>query len=380
MMKILHISPAYKPAFIYGGPTLSVAKLCEVLSAKYIVEVITTTANGKTELPVPTQRSLTVDGVNVQYFNRIIKDHVHFSPSLLWNLYKRLHNNKFKTIVHIHSWWNLIAVMSCIVAKATNTPIVLSPRGMLTQYTQKNRNTVFKSLIHNSIGKFLISSCHVHATTNQEKQDILKICNPKSINVISNFITIPKVLYPHPTSLSLTFKLIFLSRIEEKKGLELLFRSLAGCSFSWQLTISGTGECNYIEKLKKLSHSLNISSSIIWTGYVTNEHKYKLLSTHNMLVLFSYNENFANVVIESLISGTPVAISSGVGLADYIKANDLGWVSEMNQSEITKTLNSAFQNTEKRLRINKNAPNLIKCHFSELQILSQYLQLYKNIQ
>jgi len=379
-MKILHITPAYKPASVYGGPTLSIAKLCEVLSTRYAIEVMTTTANGKTELPVLSHSPLIVDGVSVQYFHRITKDHTHLSTSLLWSLCKRL--RKTKLIVHIHSWWNLVAVISCVIAKATNTHIVLSPRGMLTSYTLKNRNTIFKSIIHNSIGKFLISHCHVHATSDQEKYDILKICTPKSIRVISNFITIPSVHYLQapPPSFHLTFKLIFLSRIEEKKGIELLFESLAKCSFSWRLTIAGMGEYNYIEKLKKLSDSLNISDSINWIGYITDEHKYQLLCNHNLLVLFSYNENFANVVIESLVSGTPVAISSKVGLSDYIKANDLGWVSEMNAKAIARTLSDAFLDTKKRLRINSTAPALIRAHFSEQEILNQYVQFYQNLQ
>jgi glycosyltransferase involved in cell wall biosynthesis len=379
-MKILHITPAYKPASVYGGPTLSIAKLCEVLSTKYTIEVLTTRANGKTELPISSHNPLIVDGVSVQYFHRITKDHTHLSLSLLWSLCKQL--RKTKTTVHIHSWWNLVAVISCVIAKATNTLVILSPRGMLTSYTLKNRNAIFKSLIHNSIGKFLISHCHVHATSDQEKSDILKICTPRSIGVISNFITIPAVHYLHAPlpSFHSTFKLIFLSRIEEKKGLELLFESLAKCSFSWQLTIAGMGKCNYIEKLKKLSKSLNISDSINWIGHITNEQKYQILCNHDLLVLFSYNENFANVVIESLISGTAVAISSNVGLSDYIKANDLGWVSEMNAKAITRTLNDAFLDTKKRFRINSTAPSLIRTHFSEQEILNQYVQFYQNLQ
>jgi hypothetical protein len=31
-MKILHITASYKPAYVYGGPVMSVAKLCEELT------------------------------------------------------------------------------------------------------------------------------------------------------------------------------------------------------------------------------------------------------------------------------------------------------------------------------------------------------------
>jgi len=380
-MRIIHISPAYKPAYIYGGPTLSVAKLCEALAKRHTVDVMTTKANGKAELQVSSHSPVIVDGVSVRYFNRLTKDHTHFSPCLLWNLYKQLRNSKIKTIVHIHSWWNLVAILSCITAKITSTPVLLSPRGMLTSYTLNNRNTIYKSLIHLTIGKLLISTCHIHATSDREKQDILRTSNPKTMNVIPNFITIPPIhsFKPCIPSTTLPFKLIFLSRIEEKKGLELLFDSLAKCTFNWQLTIAGMGEPKYIEKLKALSQLLNISASINWTGRITNNEKYKVLSNHDLLVLFSYNENFANVITESLLSRTPVAISSQVGLSDYIKANDLGWVSEMNQPAITSTLHEAFLDINKRFKISKSAPSLIKVYFSEQQLLNQYLQLYQSL-
>lgn len=53
-MKIIQICAAYKPAYIYGGPTMSVSKLSEELvKAGLDVVVLATTANGKVELNVP---------------------------------------------------------------------------------------------------------------------------------------------------------------------------------------------------------------------------------------------------------------------------------------------------------------------------------------
>lgn len=378
-MKIIHISPAYKPAGFYGGPTASVSYLCEALIKKCYVEVITTQANGKTELGVPAQRPLIIDGVPVRYFKRITKDHTHFSPSLLWYLYLKLRKNKEGVIVHIHSWWNTVVIFSCLIAKCTGTNIILSPRGMLTRYTLNNRNPIFKTLIHNIIGKPLIAGCYVHATTFREQLDILQTAKPKRIIIIPNFVHFPyqlQIPLRAPFRPSLVFRLIFLSRIEEKKGMELLFKSLTMIRFPWKLTIAGTGEHGYIDNLKKLTATLGISEAVDWIGQVTNRDKYRILANHDLLTLFSYNENFANVVIESLVSGTPVAISEHVGLSDYVIQNDLGWVSELNCTAIAQTLTNSFNDYEKRIRINKMAPLFIKKDFSEYKLLKQYFQLY----
>ncbi|TCD00799.1 XrtY-associated glycosyltransferase XYAG1 [Pedobacter psychroterrae] len=381
-MKIIHITPSYKPAYIYGGPVISVAKLCEKLASQPLdIEVLTTRANGKTELKTPDTTA--IDGVKIQYFNRITKDHTHFSPSLLWNLYKMIIKTTPGTVIHIHSWWNFVAIFSCLLAKIKKIPVVLSPRGMLTEYTLKNNNSLSKRLIHQLIGKYLVAYSALHATTEMEKEDILKIIQPKSIKVIPNFIYFPdedikKNVHPNYES-DKSFKLLFLSRVDEKKGLELLFRALADCQFPWSLTIAGTGDHTYQDKLKQLTMNLDISQSINWIGYIKKEKKYEVLASHQLLVLCSHNENFANIVLESLSVGTAVAISDKVGLAPFIKEQKLGWVADLDPHSITAMLTNAYQSPQIITHIRNNAPSVISSHFNEATILRQYLKLYKNL-
>ena len=72
-------------------------------SLLYNVEVITSLANGKEELPYPSGKIKIVEGVPVRYFKRWTKDHSHFSPTLLWHLWKTA---KTLDVIDIHSWWN----------------------------------------------------------------------------------------------------------------------------------------------------------------------------------------------------------------------------------------------------------------------------------
>lgn len=393
-MKLIHITASYKPAYIYGGPIQSVAKLCEALIAPKIkpsttravdLEVLTTTANGTKELDVITDKPLLVDGVAVAYFKRLTKDHSHFSPKLLLKLRKEIlhYNQDDKTIIHIHAWWNLVSVLSCWVAKWYEVPVVLSPRGMLTAYTQNNRNSFSKRLLHALIGKKLLQYCHIHATSEQEKQDILKIITPKSITVIPNLVNIPAsfngsgpAVAQYETSV---FRLIFLSRIEEKKGLELLFDALSLLEINWQLTIAGSGTDEYVNSLKLKTEKLNINGRINWAGQVGNENKYHLMAQHDLLVLTSFNENFANVVIESLSVGTPVLLSDQVGLSDYVINNQLGWVTTLDINSITENLLTAFFQPEKREMIRQSAPTIIKRDFNDQVLAGRYLQLYKSL-
>lgn len=222
-MKIIHINASYKPAWVYGGPTMSVAKLCESLALKNIeIEVLTTLANGENELYFTPKKPQEIDGVRVTYFKRLTKDHSHFSPSLYLSLYQKIKKEK-KTIVHIHAWWNLISIFSCLIALMMKASVIVSPRGMITKYSQNNRHKFIKSLFHNLLGKFLLQRCYVHVTSELEKQDILEIVVPKSIHIISNIVELPltkdleKITNNSKLNVKNPYKILFLSRIEEKR-------------------------------------------------------------------------------------------------------------------------------------------------------------------
>jgi len=381
-MKTTHICPSYKPAYIYGGPTMSVSKLCEGLAqAGCNTELLTTTANGKTTLKVPTNRPVWLDGVLVYYFKCFSNAPLHFSPALLWHLLFK----KDVKLLHLHSWWNSAIILACIVAKMKKIPVLLSPRGMLTPYTLENRNKVFKSLIHQLIGNRLLEYCHIHASTEKEKQDMLSFIKPKSVTVIPNLVRLPEVPSNYiPVQLlksdaNRAIKLVFLSRIEEKKGLGILFAALAKADFKWKLLIAGTGETKYLKRLKNLAAHLGITSSLSWLGQVQDEDKFQLLAGQDLMVLPSHNESFANVVVESLLVGTPVVISDQVGLADYVSAKNMGWISKLTVDDLNHALSEARGSQQQRDRIRKQAPEIIKTDFSDQNLIVQYLRLYKSI-
>lgn len=381
-MKIIQICAAYKPAYVYGGPTMSVSKLSEELTkANLDIIVLTTTANGETELDVPIGKATWVDGVKVYYFKRWTKDHTHFSPALFWFLHKEIKKQKAKNeelIIHIHAWWNLVSIFSCLTAKLHGVKVILSPRGMLTSYSLNNRNSKFKDIIHTLLGKRLLKHCHIHATSKKELNDVAQTCEVKGITVIPNFIDFPKSIQ-NQTTKSEKYRLLFLSRIEQKKGLELLFKALTQTNIKYQLSIAGTGEISYIENLNELTKKLNIHQHIKWIGHINGNDKFQLMTRNDLLVLPSYNENFANVVIEVLAVGTPILISDGVGLSDYVLENNLGWVSSNTPEQLAQTLHKSFLEKEKRESIRTLAPSIIKRDFDESILVKKYISLYRNL-
>lgn len=371
-MKILIVTPSYKPAYIYGGPIFSVSYLAEQLSIHNEVLVVTTTANGIDELNVVTNKTCNIDGVNVLYFKRQTKDHTHFSYDLLKFLWQDA--NKFE-IVHIQSWWNLVAIFSLIICKIKNINCVISPRGMLSDYSLKK--SFFRRFFLHFVGINILSHAKIHATSNYEFQAIKSIYYKFNIFNIPNFINLPNVKKVNHSSLkNNSLKILFLSRIHPKKGLDVLFNALSQLEFEFCLDIVGDGDDTYINKLKKYAISCNIADKIIWHGSKYNTDKDKMYLDSDIFVLPSHDENFANTVLESLSVGTAVLLSKSVGLSNFVSEYSLGWIYDNTIVDLKNKLNEIYHSKIKLDAISVAAPEIVKNKFNSEKILIDYMELY----
>ncbi len=371
-MTILHVSPSYNPAFVYGGPTRSVAGLCEQLAKIGVhLTVITTTANGRLELP--RQKNL-VKGVEVTYHSRWTGDHSHFSPGLLWAFCWKI---KKVQIIHIHSWWNLVVIPVVLICRLRGIKPVLSPRGMLSPYTLKSPA---KSLFQRLIGQWLLKGTILHATSIQEASDALMSVSDWPHFVLPNIIELPPLGYFFPNTPPVNYcQFIFLSRIHPVKGLEMLFAVLSVLDFPWRLQIVGEGDVSYIAQLQQLAQNHGIAEQIEWLGWQKGTEKFQLLADADLFLLPSQSENFANAVLESLAVGTPVVVSNKVGLSDYIAKQKLGWVASLGKGTWANTLRTAWeaQNTRKEIRL--TAPTLVQRDFGAETLAHKYMEAYQRI-
>src|SRR5215475_4210617 len=100
-MKILHVVPTYYPAVRYGGPIRSVHGLASALAAQgHDVHVYTTNLDGEGVLPVPLDRPVPLDAVNVWYFATSVGRRLYRSPGMGRALRAKISDFD---IVHLHS-------------------------------------------------------------------------------------------------------------------------------------------------------------------------------------------------------------------------------------------------------------------------------------
>lgn len=386
-MTILHVTPSYKPAYIYGGPIISVSKLAENQSELGIsVTILTTTANGKEELITEPRIKQIVNGITVQYFPRWTKDHTHFSPGLLWALFKTARSYD---VIHIHSWWNLVAMLSVLVCWLKGVRPVLSPRGMLSGYTLGKEGGLVKKWLHRLFGKWLLSKTVLHGTVPAEVEEARKFNPNWEYFVAPNIVDLPQVTNTTrsnsaPPSLASSggqaLRVVFLSRIDPKKGLDITFEALANVNIPWHLSIAGKDKGPYSEELKALSKRLNICQHITWLGWLSGDQKYEALQEADLFILTSRNENFANVVLESLACGTPVLVSKNVGLSEYIaQYPELGHVCSLNTNDIAQHIEEIYQNQKTAGIDRPNIRQQVLADFDSQKIAREYLEAYRTI-
>jgi len=173
-------------------------------------------------------------------------------------------------------------------------------------------------------------------------------------------------------------RLLYLSRIHPKKKLHVLLKALPFVDGEWQLTVAGDGDPQYLTQLKQIALNQNIDDKINWVGFKGNE-KFDLMANHDMLILPSEDENFANVVIESLSVGTAVVITKTVGLASYVSKNMFGAICDMDQFSLSDKINQLAAQPQKLASIAQNAPGIIRRDFDDHQLTGHYIKMYSKI-
>jgi glycosyltransferase involved in cell wall biosynthesis len=374
-MKILFIAPSYKPAYIYGGPIVVIARLAErLVQLGHEVTVYTTTANGNKELDVPIKEPVMVDGVTVRYFKRLTKDHTHISPSLYaytWSTAKQY------DVVHIHSWWNFLVLGAALMCMLRGVKPVLSPHGMFCDYVLTANNQAKKKVLHAVIGKQLLKNSYLHVSSQMEWNECLKVNEGWRGANIFNLVDLPSGEYEREQKP--VFTISFLSRIDPKKGLDILLHALSGVSFPYRLQIAGSGDEVYVLQLKKMVNDLGMEEHVEWVGWMNSEQKFPFLAGSDLFALTSLNENFAIVVIESLYVGTPVLISNNVGLSNYVAQNGFGWITGIESvTEIREKLTQAYNNRQERNEIASRARQIIDRDFNEAKLAGDYVKLYES--
>ncbi|MFT3932640.1 MAG: glycosyltransferase [Chitinophagaceae bacterium] len=288
------------------------------------------------------------------------------------NLYKWLTENLFqydKVIIHglwrYHAYavskaWHHLKKNAALNSKVL-PQVYIMPHGMLDPYFQNAKTRKLKAIRNNLYWRFIEKNVVNNAAgllfTCEEELRLARIpfqpYSPKSEKVVGLGVENPPAfaesmkhaLQEKCKGLNGAPYLLFLSRIHEKKGVDLLIQAYAALvensngEIPFKLVIAGPGlDTPYGEKIKSLAATVrNAAENIFFPGMLTGDAKYGAFYGAEAFILPSHQENFGIAVVEALACGKPVLISNQVNIWREIEASGAGIVAD-NTLEGTSAL------------------------------------------
>ena len=136
-----------------------------------------------------------------------------------------------------------------------------------------------------------------------------------------------------------TRNLLFLGRLHEKKGVDLLLKAVAAVRqrepermAGVRLVMAGPANDDYGQHMQALAAQLGLNDITVWTGMVSGPEKWGAFRCAEAFALPSHQENFGISVAESLACGVPVLISNQVNIWREIEADRAGLVGDDTQA------------------------------------------------
>jgi len=337
-MRVLWIAPAFYPAINYGGPTFSGLGLCRGLAAAGVdLRVLTTNDGGYGErLEVDTKAENVLEGFRIRYCPGLIPR--AFSSEILARLPGAIH---WADVVHLTSVYNFTTVPSLLACRVQGKATVWSPRGALQRWEGSSRlglKAIFEATCRGVAPARLV----LHATSDEEARESLERFPRAQARVVPNGVDLPeRVLEKAPSK---ALRILFLGRLDIKKGLDVLLKAAAIAhqtfDLDFTLNIAGTGTDGYVQSLKTLAETLGIQERVRFAGYVNDSQKGQVFADADVLVVPSHTENFARVIPEALAHAVPVIASRGTpwsGLAE----RGAGWWVENTPQALAEVLSAA---------------------------------------
>jgi glycosyltransferase involved in cell wall biosynthesis len=278
-------------------------------------------------------------------------------------------------IIHSHGLWMMPNVYPGIVAKRHDVPLVISPRGALSEWAFQH-GAVIKPLFWFLVQKpaLTATSCF-HATSESEYKAIRRMGFRQPIAIIPNGIDIPafarKRSQHHRT-------LLFLGRVHPSKGLDMLLPSWQAVQKrfpDWRLKIAGPDNGGYLSKMQHLAAQLHLER-IEFVGALKGKQKWQAYQEADIFVLPTYSENFGMTVAEALAAGLPAIVSKGAPW-EGLEQKKAGWWIDVGPDPLVTCLNHALSQPPDTLaEMGERGRAWMQAEFSWKQVAAMMDQTY----
>jgi glycosyltransferase involved in cell wall biosynthesis len=385
-MRVLHVIRTLDPAS--GGPVEGVRQI-SVLSERYGVDAEVVCQDD------PKSSWLATWVVPIHPIGKCLST---FGYTKRLDLWLAENVTRFDALV-VHGIWMYLSLATWKAATQKHVPYYLFTHGFLDPwFRRKYPHKHVKKMLYWRLyeHKVLRDAAAVLFTTEEEKRLAENAFQPYRCNTVvvgfgatSPDITekvkgcqtlIQSLSASHPDLKGRRF-ILYLGRIHEKKGIDLLlggFANLKDQDSNLALLIAGPGDATVVDELKSLGRNLGLGERVVWTGPLYDQEKWDAMKAADVFVLPSHQENFGVSVAEALACGTPVLISNKVNIWREVDRAGAGLVETDDLEGTTRLLQRWHHlNPEEKERMSKNARSCFSSHFDMTTSCRQLFELLR---
>lgn len=252
-----------------------------------------------------------------------------------------------KTCVHhFHGLWEPEHAAFSWRLRRRNLPYVVSPHGMLEPWAIRNRR--LKKIMYMNLveRRHLTGASSLFVTSAMEAQHARHVLSHDNFIVLPIGCSDPKGADYRAARTRLgwapdTRVLLYLSRIDKKKGLDMLLSAMTDDRFTWDnwhLVVVGDGDSGYQNDLLEYArrHAEKLPR-ISWQGAVWGSDRWQYFQASDVFVLPTHSENFGIAVLEALYAGTPVITTTTTPWSTYQHVEGI-FISEPNPKDLRDIL------------------------------------------
>ena len=219
-------------------------------------------------------------------------------------------------LVHLHGVFHSPALQVARACRASGVPYVLQPHGQLDPFDLAKHRLQKQLYGPVAVRPLVAGAATVVLTTALEEHRLVTYgADPETV-VVPLPVRSPRPAdgqafrsrhgIPHEAVV-----VLFLSRLDVKKGLDVLVEAMAGLGGAdpapW-LVVAGSGD-PLVEAALTRSLEGPLGARTVRCGFLSGEEKDAAFAASDLFALPSRNENFGIVVVEAMGAGLPVVVS-----------------------------------------------------------------------
>ncbi len=377
-MKILHVIPSVSD--VHGGPSIALKIMTRALTRAGVeVHVATTDDDGAAHLPVPLNTRVEYNDVRHFFFARQTQFYKFSLPLTRW----LQHNASAYDVVHMHALFSYSTMPAAYFARRAQVPYIVRPLGTLNRYGMTQHHARIKKFSYPLVERRIIeNAARMHYTSAQEKLEAEALGVTRASVVIPLGLDANAFLFGERVrATDEPVRILFLSRLDPKKGLERLLSAFAHVLTGHPRTvlmIAGEGEAEYVAALRQYAADLRVDHAVEWRGFVSGEAKRVLLAQADFFVLPSYSENFGISVAEALAAGLPVIVTPEIGIAQEIADARAGLIVQ-DEKTLAEAMNTLTRDAAMCAEIGARGRALAAEKFSADTMARALMDLYETV-